>query len=85
MSRYVSLARKVFRPNSAVFRVSGQVTGIKFAAPLGFKSFATDSHAHTAGKDEVLLNCYLLANLLILSFVDSHFWMSNKSLTEFWK
>jgi hypothetical protein len=55
MSRYVSLARKVFRPNSAVFRVAGPVQTIKFAAPISFKSFATDAHAHTAGKDEVSL------------------------------
>jgi hypothetical protein len=53
MSRYVSLARKVFRPNSAVFRVAGQVQNFKMAAPIGFKSFATDAHAHAAGKDEV--------------------------------
>lgn len=52
MSRYVSLARKVFRTNPVVSRASGPVQIAKFTFPVGLRNFSADAHAGH-GADEV--------------------------------
>ncbi len=54
MSRYVSFARKVFRPNysDGVFRVAGQVHTVKFSSVQFSRKFSANNHNH--GKDALL-------------------------------